>query len=109
METLKEPKQKSHIRRNNQRRNRRANPKNKALSIKEALKKYTPEEIHTVWTNLEQKLKGKFDTAPPIEWKDIYVSTDADGNTRYCWGVNRVAYGYGFRDSNRVRVVDLKP
>jgi len=82
-------------------------PRPAALGIKQTLAKYNDQEIHNVWSNLEDKKCSPNDTAMPIQWDDLHTTTDANGDTRYCWGVNRVAYGYGFRDSDRARVVDL--
>jgi len=78
-----------------------------ALSIVQALQKYSAEELHTVWENLDQCKKSKFDTLAAIKWTVLHRTTDSEGEDRICRAVNRTAYGFGLKDSDRIRVTDL--
>lgn len=86
---------------------KKLNPTPQACSIKETLEKYSDEEIFKVWKNLEEKKQSPHDTTGAVKWDDLHETTDANRKTRYCWSVSKVAYGYGFKDKDRVRVTDL--
>jgi len=93
---------------NNNNNKPRRKAKNRAISIQEALVKYSDQELYTVWRNLRDKKISEHDTTGPIKWNhQLYKARDSEGIKRYCWGVNKVAYGCRLRDSDRLRIGDL--
>jgi hypothetical protein len=60
---------------------------------------HSKEDIMATWKNLKKSVTSKYDsTKGTIIWnKEALVKTDSDGDTRYCWTVNRTRYGVGLK------------